>query len=83
MFWEILALKNRFHHLTLMAAFVVVPTILVQQLAVGADQLWWVYLCLLGGGFVAMVPAIIVAEKRNAQKPFHLCKYPQHLVQRQ
>ncbi|MFP6833496.1 MAG: MFS transporter [Porticoccaceae bacterium] len=61
-----------FHHLTLMAAFVVVPSILVQQLAVGADQLWWVYLCLLGGGFVAMVPAIIVAEKRNAQKPFFI-----------
>lgn len=61
-----------FHHLTLMAAFVVVPTILVQQLTIGEDQLWWVYLSLLGGGFVAMVPAIIMAEKRNAQKPFFI-----------
>jgi predicted MFS family arabinose efflux permease len=61
-----------FHHLILMAAFVVVPNILVQQLAIGADQLWWVYLCLLGGGFVVMVPAIIIAEKRNAQKPFFI-----------
>ena len=57
-----------FHHLTLMAAFVVVPSILVQQLAIGADQLWWVYLSLLGGGFIAMLPAMIFAEKHNAQK---------------
>jgi predicted MFS family arabinose efflux permease len=57
-----------FLHLTLMAAFVVIPTVLVQQLEINLDQLWWVYLCLLGGGFIAMLPAMIFAEKRNAQK---------------
>ena len=57
-----------FLHLTLMAAFVVIPNVLVQQLAINPDQLWWVYLSLLGGGFIAMLPAMIFAEKRNAQK---------------
>ena len=57
-----------FLHLTLMAAFVVIPTVLVQQLGINPDQLWWVYLCLLGGGFIAMLPAMIFAEKHNAQK---------------
>ena len=57
-----------FLHLTLMAAFVVIPNVLVQQLAVSPDQLWWVYLSLLGAGFIAMLPAMIFAEKRNAQK---------------
>ena len=57
-----------FLHLTLMAAFVVIPNVLVQQLAINPDQLWWVYLSLLGGGFIAMLPAMIFTEKRNAQK---------------
>ena len=57
-----------FLHLTLMAAFVVIPTVLVQQLGINPDQLWWVYLCLLGGGFIVMLPAMIFAEKHNAQK---------------
>ena len=57
-----------FLHLTLMAAFVVIPNILVRQLAINPDQLWWFYLSLLGGGFIAMLPAMIFAEKRNAQK---------------
>ena len=57
-----------FLHLTLMAAFVVIPTVLVQQLGINPNQLWWVYLCLLGGGFIAMLPAMIIAERRNAQK---------------
>ena len=57
-----------FLHMTLMAAFVVIPNVLVQQLAINPDQLWWVYLSLLGGGFIAMLPAMIFTEKRNAQK---------------
>jgi predicted MFS family arabinose efflux permease len=57
-----------FLHLTLMASFVVIPSLLVQQLDIDPDQLWWVYLSLLGGGFIAMLPAMIYAEKRNAQK---------------
>jgi predicted MFS family arabinose efflux permease len=57
-----------FLHLTLMAAFVVIPTVLVNQLSIDPDQLWWVYLSLLGGGFIAMLPAMIFAEKCMAQK---------------
>ena len=57
-----------FLHLTLMAAFVVIPSLLVRQLAINPDQLWWIYLSLLGGGFLVMLPAMIFAEKRNAQK---------------
>jgi predicted MFS family arabinose efflux permease len=57
-----------FLHLTLMAAFVVIPTVLVNQLSIDPDQLWWVYLSLLGGGFIAMLPAMIFAEKCKAQK---------------
>jgi MFS family permease len=51
-----------------MAAFVVIPTVLVNQLSIDPDQLWWVYLSLLGGGFIAMLPAMIFAEKCKAQK---------------
>ena len=57
-----------FLHLTLMAAFVVIPTVLVNQLSIDPGQLWWVYLSLIGGGFIAMLPAMIFAEKRRAQK---------------
>ncbi|MFL2499765.1 MAG: MFS transporter [Porticoccaceae bacterium] len=57
-----------FLHLTLMAAFVVIPSILVHQLSINPDQLWWVYLSLLGGGFIAMLPAVILSERRNIQK---------------
>lgn len=55
-------------HLVLMAAFVVIPKILVEDLAIAADSLWWVYLLLLGGGFLAMLPVMILGEKYNRQK---------------
>ncbi|CAI8352698.1 MFS transporter [Porticoccaceae bacterium] len=55
-------------HLALMAAFVVIPTILTEELGIGRDNLWWVYLALLGGGFVAMLPAMIFGERFNKQK---------------
>ena len=51
-----------------MAAFVVIPTILTEELGIGRDNLWWVYLALLGGGFVAMLPAMIFGERFNKQK---------------
>ena len=50
-------------HLVLMAAFVVVPSILVKDMAIAPESLWWVYLVLLGGGFLAMLPVMIVGEK--------------------
>lgn len=55
-------------HLALMAAFVVIPTMLSSQLGVSGDDLWWVYLALLGGGFVAMLPVMILGEKYQRQK---------------
>ena len=55
-------------HLALMAAFVVVPNILTQELGIASENLWWVYLALLGGGFVAMVPAMILGERFGKQK---------------
>ena len=55
-------------HLVLMAAFVVIPSILAEELDISADNLWWVYLALLGGGFVAMLPAMILGEKYHRQK---------------
>ena len=42
------------------------------QPGIKPDQLWWVYLCLLGGGFIAMLPAMIFAERRTFQKIFVL-----------
>lgn len=55
-------------HLALMAAFVVIPDILANELGLGGDQLWWVYLSLLGGGFVLMIPAMVLGEKFQRQK---------------
>ena len=55
-------------HLVLMAAFVVIPSVLVKELGISSDNLWWVYLLLLGGGFVAMLPVMIIGEKYNKQK---------------
>lgn len=55
-------------HLALMAVFVVIPTILATELSLGSDSLWWVYLALLGGGFVLMVPVMVLGEKHQRQK---------------
>ena len=55
-------------HLILMAAFVVIPVLLSEELGIVAADLWWIYLLLLGGGFVAMLPVMIVGEKLQRQK---------------
>ncbi|MFQ3345522.1 MAG: putative MFS family arabinose efflux permease [Porticoccaceae bacterium] len=55
-------------HLALMAAFVAIPTILSDELGIEGQNLWWVYLLLLGGGFFIMLPGMIIAEKNNGQK---------------
>ena len=55
-------------HLILMAAFVVIPLLFSEELGIVAADLWWVYLVLLGGGFVAMLPVMIVGEKLQRQK---------------
>jgi predicted MFS family arabinose efflux permease len=55
-------------HLALMAAFVVIPTILTDELGVANEDLWWVYGALLGGGFLAMIPVMILGERYRRQK---------------
>jgi len=55
-------------HAAQMAMFVVVPVALKNS-GLGADQHWAVYLPVLLGSFMLMVPAIIVGEKRGKMKP--------------
>lgn len=56
-------------HFVLMACFLVMPSILELQLGFVRDQHWTIYLPLLVLAFVAMVPFIIIAEKRRKIKP--------------
>lgn len=55
-------------HMVLMAGFVVIPTILTDEMGIAGDNLWWIYLLLLGGGFVAMLPVMMLGEKYRRQK---------------
>ncbi|MGB8714017.1 MAG: MFS transporter [Onishia taeanensis] len=54
-------------HLLLMMIFVAVPVRLA-ALGVPANQHGWVYLGIMGLAFVAMVPLVIIAEKRQRMK---------------
>ncbi len=56
-------------HFVLMACFLVMPSILETQLGFVRDQHWLIYLPLLVLAFIAMVPFIIIAEKRRKIKP--------------
>jgi MFS family permease len=56
-------------HMTQMAMFVVVPSLLVASGGLPVAEHWKVYLPAVLVSFVLMVPAIIVAEKRNKMKP--------------
>jgi predicted MFS family arabinose efflux permease len=55
-------------HAAQMAMFVVVPVALKNS-GLAADHHWMVYLSVLLGSFVLMVPAIIYGEKRGKMKP--------------
>ena len=55
-------------HAAQMAMFVVVPVAL-RNSGLAADHHWAVYLPVLVGSFVLMVPAIIYGEKRGRMKP--------------
>jgi predicted MFS family arabinose efflux permease len=59
-------------HFVLMASFMVLPLILEQQLLIPKTKMWMVYLPVLGGAFIAMLPFIILAEKRRQIKPVFL-----------
>jgi MFS family permease len=59
-------------HFVLMASFMVVPLILEQQLNIARERMWMVYFPVLGGAFIAMLPFIILAEKKRQIKPVFL-----------
>jgi MFS family permease len=55
-------------HILLYAMFVVVPTVLVQE-GLALPQHWKLYLPVVLASFVAMVPAVLYADRRNGAKP--------------
>lgn len=59
-------------HFVLMASFMVLPLLLEKELEIDRQRHWMVYLPLLLGAFVAMLPFIILAEKRRQMKPVFL-----------
>ncbi|MAL99616.1 MFS transporter [Hydrocarboniclastica marina] len=56
-------------HLVLTAAFLVVPTFLREDLDLVQESHWWVYLSVMGCAFFAMIPFIILAERKRLMKP--------------
>lgn len=56
-------------HATLMASFIAVPMILVNNLNMSANHQWIVYLPVLVIAFVLMMPFVIIAEAKRKMKP--------------
>lgn len=54
-------------HAAQMAMFVVIP-LSMKDVGLPANHHWWVYLPIVLGAFVLMVPAIVIGEKRNKLK---------------
>lgn len=52
-------------HCSLMALFTLVPTLLEQQLGLPRRQHWEVYLPVLVGSFIAMIPLMVFVEKKR------------------
>lgn len=59
-------------HLTQMALFVVVPTLLVNNLGLDLTSHWKVYLPVLVGSFLLMVPVMIWGEKQGKTREVKL-----------
>lgn len=55
-------------HMLLTACFVVLPLVLAESLKVPAKEHWHVYLPILIGSFVAMIPLMILAEAKRMIK---------------
>lgn len=55
-------------HCALMACFTVMPALLEQQLGLPRAKHWEVYLPVLVGSFIAMLPLMIVAERKRQMK---------------
>lgn len=56
-------------HLVLTANFVVVPVLLRDLAGLEVGRHWMVYLPVMGGAFFAMLPFLILGEKRHKLKP--------------
>lgn len=55
-------------HMCLTAMFIAIPVALWQHSGLPKEEHWWVYLLVLVGSFFAMVPLIILGEKRQKMK---------------
>lgn len=56
-------------HLVLTALFLVFPSILQDELGLASGSHWWFYLSVMVTSFFAMVPFIIIGEKKRKMKP--------------
>lgn len=56
-------------HLVLTALFLVFPSILQDKLGLASSSHWWFYLSVMVTSFFAMVPFIIIGEKKRKMKP--------------
>jgi predicted MFS family arabinose efflux permease len=56
-------------HLVLTAVFLIFPTLLQDQYGLPSSSHWWFYLTVMVTSFFAMVPFIIVGEKKRLMKP--------------
>lgn len=56
-------------HLVLTALFLVFPAVLEERLGLAASSHWWFYLTVMVTSFFAMVPFIIIGEKKRKMKP--------------
>ncbi|MDI9246664.1 MFS transporter [Marinobacter sp. CHS3-4] len=56
-------------HLVLTAVFLVFPTLLQEQFGLPSSSHWWFYLTVMVTSFFAMVPFIIIGEKKRKMKP--------------
>ncbi len=59
-------------HMLMTALFVALPTVFVERLQLPVERHWLVYLPIMVIAFVAMVPMIILAEKRRKMKSVFL-----------
>lgn len=56
-------------HLVLTASFLAIPHLLRDQVGMPAESHWWIYLSVMLASFFAMLPFIILGEKRRKMKP--------------
>ncbi|QSP96024.1 MFS transporter [Marinobacter salinisoli] len=56
-------------HFVLTALFLLFPSVLQNQLGLPSESHWWFYLSVMVTSFFAMVPFIILGEKKRKMKP--------------